>query len=221
MSIGERIKERRKALGITQAQLALKVESDSNTVSRWERSSIIPGTDYIKKLASALRTTESYLISGEGGDRSRDVIKTTVRRKVDLGRSDAFAPDEIEEELDSALYQPAPLNEEEKAAAAWALRTGKRGLIVKRRVGNVETEVEIPLWLDGTVIPAMDSLMNRLIFTKDGGNDVQGVQRSDDRDERIEEMNAIMRGLDTESRDDLLEYARRFAAVHGAVHVEN
>lgn len=63
MSIGARIRERRKACGLTLEELSAKVNTSRQTVSRYETGVIknIP-SDKIEELAYALETTPSYLM---------------------------------------------------------------------------------------------------------------------------------------------------------------
>ena len=62
MPTGERIKELRTRLGMSQTALGERVETDSTTVSRWETSKSTPSKKYIGKLASALGTSTDYLM---------------------------------------------------------------------------------------------------------------------------------------------------------------
>lgn len=67
MIIGKRIRERREAKGLTQEQLADMIDTEGNTISRWERNKIGIGSAYIVKLAQALDTSTDYLL-GETDD---------------------------------------------------------------------------------------------------------------------------------------------------------
>jgi transcriptional regulator with XRE-family HTH domain len=62
MKIGKRIRLLRKKLGITQAELASRLETDGNTVSRWERDKLGVRSDNLSKLAVVLNTSVAYLI---------------------------------------------------------------------------------------------------------------------------------------------------------------
>lgn len=62
MPTGERIKELRTRLGLSQNALGERVETDSTTVSRWETSKSTPSKKYIGKLANALGTSTDYLL---------------------------------------------------------------------------------------------------------------------------------------------------------------
>ena len=63
MNVGQRIKERRKELGITADDLALAIGKDRTTIFRYERGAIekLPST-VLEPIAKALHTTPSYLI---------------------------------------------------------------------------------------------------------------------------------------------------------------
>lgn len=62
MHIGERIRERRKALGLTQAQIGEYFEISSVSVSEWERGISKPEQDRLPALARLLKTTVASLL---------------------------------------------------------------------------------------------------------------------------------------------------------------
>ena len=70
MTLGDRIRELRMAKGLTQAQLGEMVDSDGNTVSRWERDKLGMRKEYVIKFAQALGTSADYLL-GETDDPKR------------------------------------------------------------------------------------------------------------------------------------------------------
>jgi transcriptional regulator with XRE-family HTH domain len=63
----ERIKLKRKEANLLQANLAEKTGVSTKTIGRWETGERVPDADQIKKLASVLGTTASYLL-GETED---------------------------------------------------------------------------------------------------------------------------------------------------------
>ena len=65
MLIGEKIKNLRKNRRLTQEELGKLINTDGNTVSRWERDKLGVGSAYVAKLAEALGTTTDYLLNGE------------------------------------------------------------------------------------------------------------------------------------------------------------
>lgn len=66
MSIGRRIKQRRKELKISAEELALRLGKDRSTIYRYEKGEIenMP-LDILEPIAAALNTTPSYLMGWE------------------------------------------------------------------------------------------------------------------------------------------------------------
>ena len=64
-TIGQRIKECRKKLGMTQQDLADALYIPKTTVSSYERDVVDMKMSIIKELAKVLHTTVGYLIDGE------------------------------------------------------------------------------------------------------------------------------------------------------------
>lgn len=66
MTVGEKIRAERKALGLTQTELGEKLGVQKNAVSKWEcgRVDDIPSSK-IRAMASIFGVTPSYLIDGE------------------------------------------------------------------------------------------------------------------------------------------------------------
>lgn len=63
MNIGERIKEARKNMKMTQEQLAEKVGVSFQTVSSWEKGDYLPAMDKLEILAASLAVTPTDLVS--------------------------------------------------------------------------------------------------------------------------------------------------------------
>lgn len=59
-----RVKELRKAAGLTQGELGKKLGCTSAAVSRWERADGMCSEDMLEALAKALGTTTEYLLGG-------------------------------------------------------------------------------------------------------------------------------------------------------------
>lgn len=66
MPIGERIKARRAALGLTQVGLAHAIKVAPMTISKWERGVMDPALSSIVPLADALECSVGWLVRGEG-----------------------------------------------------------------------------------------------------------------------------------------------------------
>ena len=66
MSIGSRIKDRRKQLNLTQDELADRLKTTKQTIYKYEKGIVtnLP-SDRIEQLANALETTPAYLMGWE------------------------------------------------------------------------------------------------------------------------------------------------------------
>ena len=62
LSFGEKIKEARKAKGMTQRQLADKIGAKHNSVSDWENNKNKPDPDTIELICGVLEITPNYLL---------------------------------------------------------------------------------------------------------------------------------------------------------------
>lgn len=62
MLIGDRIRELRNKLGLSQSELGDKIETDGSVISRWETNKARVSQRYIVKLAKALGTSTDYLL---------------------------------------------------------------------------------------------------------------------------------------------------------------
>ena len=62
VTVGKRIKERRKLLDLTQKELATKVMLTEFNISKYERDYSSPDLDTIKKLSDALECSVDYLV---------------------------------------------------------------------------------------------------------------------------------------------------------------
>jgi transcriptional regulator with XRE-family HTH domain len=59
---GDRIRELREALNMTQETLAQAVGTSASQLSKWERGKVLPDTVFVVPLADALRTTADHLL---------------------------------------------------------------------------------------------------------------------------------------------------------------
>lgn len=62
MDLGNRILQRRKELGMTQAELAEKMFVTRQTVSRWEAGAVYPDVQKVSELARILHVSCDYLL---------------------------------------------------------------------------------------------------------------------------------------------------------------
>lgn len=64
-STGQRIREKREALGLSQEKLAHEVQVTRNTVASWENKDVIPKGETLDKLALALGITADWILRGD------------------------------------------------------------------------------------------------------------------------------------------------------------
>lgn len=81
MSIGERIKKRRKELKMSADALGQKIGKDRATVFRYEKGDIVNvPIDVIEPIAAALLTTPQYLLGWEEVQKNNDALASIVIR---------------------------------------------------------------------------------------------------------------------------------------------
>ena len=65
MSIGKKIKQYRMERGITQSELAESIGSYQKNISTYEKDSVIPSAEVIKKIANRLEVSLDYLLGDD------------------------------------------------------------------------------------------------------------------------------------------------------------
>ena len=65
-SVGERIRQRRKALKFTQQTLAMGIGVSHVAVSQWEKDETVPRGENLLRLAELLQCSAAWIIDGEG-----------------------------------------------------------------------------------------------------------------------------------------------------------
>ena len=60
--LGARIKELRKEFGLSQVELAMRMEVTKQTISNWENGNIQPSIDMLVGLANVFNVTTDYLL---------------------------------------------------------------------------------------------------------------------------------------------------------------
>ena len=73
MMLGEKIRNNRLALNLSQIELAEKVGISERTVYNYEQTSTYPKPDVLKKLAAALNVTVNYLLDEDETDKRSDI----------------------------------------------------------------------------------------------------------------------------------------------------
>lgn len=110
MKIGPKIKELRKLRGLTQAQLAEKIQATEGRISNWERGENNPDKEILGPLAEALGVRISDLYSDEEDE------KHTPAKKV--GTPEDISPERYVRDLQRLTdYQEKKIAELEKELA--------------------------------------------------------------------------------------------------------
>lgn len=112
--LGERIRERRTALGLTQGALAAKLPGtvDINYVSRWERGVHRPSEAMLPHLAAALEVELAYLEEALVFDAPTAGAPLTQLDRIERALADARADrEEHAEEIQALLQQQSDLLE--------------------------------------------------------------------------------------------------------------
>lgn len=66
--LNDRIKELRKAFGVSQVELAKALNVSKQCVSNWENDNVLPSIDMLVKLAEYFNVTTDYLLCLENKD---------------------------------------------------------------------------------------------------------------------------------------------------------
>lgn len=86
MTLGQRIFEHRKRLGLSQGELAERLEVSRQSVSKWETDGAIPDIDKLIKLADAFGITLDELIKGD----APDTHAPSEEEKANISMADAI-----------------------------------------------------------------------------------------------------------------------------------
>ena len=81
--LNENIKTIRKSKGLSQEELAIKINVVRQTVSKWEKGLSVPDSDMLICLADALDTTVSELLGETISESSPDDLKT-ISEKLEI-----------------------------------------------------------------------------------------------------------------------------------------
>lgn len=94
--LGDRIKERRKILGLTQKELGQKIGASEFTVSKYERSVNEPDIETLKKISSVLNCTVDYLIGKTDNPDSNTYIHDNVKIGISKSYPYDLTPEQVE-----------------------------------------------------------------------------------------------------------------------------
>jgi transcriptional regulator with XRE-family HTH domain len=77
MELGKRIQELRKKAGLSQTDLAQKINISYTQMSRYEVKNVQPPADVLKKIADVFGVSVDYLISGDSEEKAKATLKDT------------------------------------------------------------------------------------------------------------------------------------------------
>lgn len=78
LTLGERIRKRRRELNMTQKKLGDKLEIHANTIRKWEKGLSYPNAEEFGRLAEALNTTPDYLYGKTENQPTNSFIKNSA-----------------------------------------------------------------------------------------------------------------------------------------------
>ena len=110
MTFGEKIKEARKAAGMTQEKLANELSVSRQTITKWESDKGIPDVENLKTLSKALDVSIDYLLD-DGSQLDFSVTKKPIdlRKYGDSGRLSRIKKIKIKERIVREEYPNAKI----------------------------------------------------------------------------------------------------------------
>ena len=124
--LGERIKERRKAAKLTQAQLGDMVGVARSTVCSWEKNVFKPDIELIQDIARALNTRAAYLLEYDDDPEDYETMLDTADIPLDV--TNKFAGD-----AEAQIRSRRAVDEDVMREAAQRLSSKEDGYIKKYR----------------------------------------------------------------------------------------
>lgn len=136
MTTGERIQAARKRAGLTQEQLAQKINSATITIRQYESGKREPRIDQLRKISAALEVSLMYLL-GAGPQGTNTLDEATENYKgfnMRLAKKDGY-------KFDLQLFAGEPADEMKRLLAAYDLLNEEGQRVAVERV---EELTEIP-----------------------------------------------------------------------------
>lgn len=96
MKIGERIKERRKNLGLTQKQVAKEAAITASAVTQWELGSTKPSGENLYALCHVLKCQPDWLLYGKDDPKSEANLKRAAEKIESWYNTSELRDDEVE-----------------------------------------------------------------------------------------------------------------------------
>lgn len=129
MSLGERIRSRRKQLGLTQLEIARQLDMGRSNFGHIENGRVIPSSTDLDKIADILKTTSDYLL-GKTEDSTalslEDPFALTHKEEKDIAVRLQKMMDELESGIPLAYYGEPLEDDEDREALRASLETTLR-----------------------------------------------------------------------------------------------
>ncbi len=81
MTLGERIKKYRQKVGLSQEQLAEKINVSRQAITKWENDSGIPDIDNLISLSKVMGISLDELVMGEKGNDNSDIKQRAINQR--------------------------------------------------------------------------------------------------------------------------------------------
>ncbi|MBU6134897.1 helix-turn-helix transcriptional regulator [Clostridium tertium] len=125
--LGEKVKTLRKALKITQKELAIAVGVSQSTIGMIEGNKQGASNDTLLKLAKALNTTVDNLLSSDSVDNEvAENIEISKKAEKDIAKTLEKTLEELENSQDGLMFSGEPLDEETRELLKISLENSMR-----------------------------------------------------------------------------------------------
>lgn len=128
MSLGERIRGRRKQLGLTQLEIAQQLNMGRSNFGHIENGRVIPSSTDLDKLADILKTTPDYLLGKADNpvvDTQENPYVLTTKEEKDIAKKLQSMMDELESDTPLA-FLGEPMDEEDRELLRISLENSLR-----------------------------------------------------------------------------------------------
>ncbi|WP_111931605.1 helix-turn-helix domain-containing protein [Clostridium tertium] len=125
--LGEKVKTLRKALKITQKELAIAVGVSQSTIGMIEGNKQGASNDTLLKLAKALNTTIDNLLSNDSVDSEiKKNIELSKKAERDIAKDLEKTLNELENSQDALMFSGEPLDDETRELLKISLENSMR-----------------------------------------------------------------------------------------------
>lgn len=125
--LGEKVKTLRKALKITQKELAMSVGVSQSTIGMIEGNKQGASNDTLLKLAKALNTTVDNLLSNDSvDDEIKENVELSKKAERDIAKDLEKTLNELENSQDALMFSGEPLDDETRELLRISLENSMR-----------------------------------------------------------------------------------------------